>query len=458
MSDAAPSIDRSGEAGDTSERHATAPRHQPAPLHPTVRAWLGDGAPKSSSAVEHLLASAETLARSMAHREALGITRVADITGLDTVAIPVVTAHRPNARSLSVAQGKGANLDDATASAVMEAVETAHAERPEVALRLASAAELRAAGERHVDPAALARHGPIRVGTCASILWARGVSLVDGAAVDVPYDAVHLDLTTDIPTTGSLVLSSNGLASGSTRAEAVVHGLCELIERDACRLWELAEPDHRSATRVDPATVTDPVCEDLLARVEHADLDVAIHDLTSDLGIPVVLVQLADRRPNPFRPLAPAAGVGCHLHPATALRRAITEAAQTRLIDIAGLRDDLDPATYAAAAERSGRTDAEVPVLEPLPQGARSHGADGGLATSTMAGDVAVLVRALRDAGLEPVVVDLTSERFGIAVVRCVVAGLEGLPVMMAGVAATTGDRARAVLARAGHRSWEGSA
>jgi ribosomal protein S12 methylthiotransferase accessory factor YcaO len=36
-----------------------------------------------------------------------GITRIADVTGLDTIGIPVMTVVRPLARSLSVSQGKG---------------------------------------------------------------------------------------------------------------------------------------------------------------------------------------------------------------------------------------------------------------------------------------------------------------------------------------------------------------
>ncbi len=38
-----------------------------------------------------------------------GITRVANVTGLDCIGIPVVAVYRPNSRSLSVAQGKGVN-------------------------------------------------------------------------------------------------------------------------------------------------------------------------------------------------------------------------------------------------------------------------------------------------------------------------------------------------------------
>jgi YcaO-like protein with predicted kinase domain len=59
----------------------------------------------------------ETLARIRPLMTVAGITRVADVTGLDTLGIPVVMVVRPNARSLSVAQGKGLDLSAAKISA-----------------------------------------------------------------------------------------------------------------------------------------------------------------------------------------------------------------------------------------------------------------------------------------------------------------------------------------------------
>ncbi len=57
---------------------------------------------------------------------AMGITRIADVTGLDTIDIPVVMVSRPNSRSVSVSQGKGCTLAAAKASGLMESVEGFH--------------------------------------------------------------------------------------------------------------------------------------------------------------------------------------------------------------------------------------------------------------------------------------------------------------------------------------------
>ena len=55
-----------------------------------------------------------------------GITRLARLTGLDRIGIPVWNAVAPNARSIVINQGKGITDIDARVSAAMEALERAH--------------------------------------------------------------------------------------------------------------------------------------------------------------------------------------------------------------------------------------------------------------------------------------------------------------------------------------------
>src|SRR3954464_11269314 len=96
---------------------------------------------------------AETLARARPPMARMGITRLGNITGLDRIGIPVAVAVRPNSRSVSVSQGKGRELAQAMASALMEACEGFHAE--EIGpCRQASCRDL-AASEIVVDPASL---------------------------------------------------------------------------------------------------------------------------------------------------------------------------------------------------------------------------------------------------------------------------------------------------------------
>src|SRR5579872_3052930 len=60
----------------------------------------------------------------------MGITRVANITGLDCLGVPVAISIRPNSKHLAVSQGKGLTLELAMASAIMESAEGYHVENP----------------------------------------------------------------------------------------------------------------------------------------------------------------------------------------------------------------------------------------------------------------------------------------------------------------------------------------
>src|SRR5215469_14560882 len=69
---------------------------------------------------------AETLGRIRPHLARCGITRIANITGLDRIGIPVTLAIRPNGKTLSNSSGKGVSLDAAMVSAAMEGIELFH--------------------------------------------------------------------------------------------------------------------------------------------------------------------------------------------------------------------------------------------------------------------------------------------------------------------------------------------
>jgi ribosomal protein S12 methylthiotransferase accessory factor len=65
----------------------------------------------------------------------LGITRLANVTGLDAIGVPVYAAIRPNSRSVSTSQGKGLDVPSERASALMESIEMWHAEHVELPIR-----------------------------------------------------------------------------------------------------------------------------------------------------------------------------------------------------------------------------------------------------------------------------------------------------------------------------------
>jgi ribosomal protein S12 methylthiotransferase accessory factor len=121
---------------------------------------------------------------------------------------------------------------------------------------------------------------------------------------------------------------------GTTRGEALLHALLEVVERDV--LFRDGQSGGRRRTLIDPGTVDDPYGREVIARLTAARMAMELALVDGPYGLPVCLAHLwSEDFPVVF------AGGGCHTDPVIALTRALTEAAQSRLTDIAGTRDDL---------------------------------------------------------------------------------------------------------------------
>ncbi len=277
-----------------------------------------------------------------------GITRLSCLTGLDAIGIPVWAATRPNARTLAVSQGKGLDDGAARASAVMEAIEVATAERPDRAGMLATTAQLRAAGRRHQRLDMLLRRGVPPPADDELFPWIEGLDLVSGDSVFVPLEAAVLS---DGRVATRWWQSTDGLASGNVFWEATLHGLSERIERDAMTLWTLRDDTAVDAACVDVAAFGDPELTRLDRVITGAGFLLRLFDVTSDLGIPVIFAVVSpvpNGHEDKWKHFDLTAGSGCHPEPARAAIRAVTEAAQSRLTTIAAARDDFEPARYSA--------------------------------------------------------------------------------------------------------------
>src|SRR5882724_9222484 len=126
-----------------------------------------------------------TLDSILPRKHRFGITRVADVTRLDRIGIPVAIAIRPTARSVAVSQGKGLDLASAKVSALMEAIEVWHAENIEAPLTLASISDVKEAGHS-CDIERLPRVAGHRRPDHARLLWISGYDLVSKRARLVP--------------------------------------------------------------------------------------------------------------------------------------------------------------------------------------------------------------------------------------------------------------------------------
>jgi ribosomal protein S12 methylthiotransferase accessory factor len=397
-----------------------------------TRYWAG---------THRLVSPAETLSTVQPYFPVMGITRVADITGLDTIGIPVVAVCRPNSRSVVVSLGKGLDLTTAKASGVMESVEAFVAERIIQPLTLGSVNDLRFA-RRLIDVELLPRPPDSLYHVDFPLLWIEGQDLVTRTRIWVPYELVHTAYTLPPPTgTGCFVATSNGLASGNHLLEAISHGICETVERDAVTLHELRTPEQRALRRIDPRTVDDAGCAEALGRLACAGMSVAIWDMTTDIRIPAFKCVIADDVQHPGRVRSGSAGMGCHPDRGIALLRALTEAAQARLAVISATRDE--PANLHSAREAAPEAGHQQPT-DLQSEAPCDFAAVPAFVSDSLDKDVAWELEALRSAGIsDVVVVDLTREEFKVAVVRVIIPGLEG-PAGL--VSCSLGRRARKLI------------
>jgi YcaO-like protein with predicted kinase domain len=368
----------------------------------------------------------ETFAQARALMAELGITRLADITGLDTIGYPVWLAVRPNSRAGSTSQGKGHDAITAKVSALMEAIESWHAERVAAPLCIEPYPAL-SRGDDVAPVELLPRREGVALRPEQPMIFARGWDVARGRASWVPWEMVtanFVELSSQGPT---FLRSTNGLASGNDLLEAIVHASCEVIERDALTLHRLARPAAGSedARRLDLSTVDDPICAAALQLLAERGVELAAWDITSDVGIPAYECRLYETGRARWREVGMFSGYGCHLDPAVALVRAVSEAIQSRLTFISGSREDL----FAADYERQRRSQGDVAAAHArftAPGPRVDFRARRSLATDSFQGDLRVILSRLAAVGVDRLIaVDLTRPEVGIPVVKVVIPGLE---------------------------------
>jgi ribosomal protein S12 methylthiotransferase accessory factor len=393
-------------------------------------------APKAPGSFDRSVPLEQTLALIPQLRARYGITRIAEITYLDRIGIPVMSAivpHTPD--EISVYSGKGATRESARVGAVMEAVE-----------RQVTAAANLPAVERDADAVLTAlnpdRHEWWPKGIQLPVV--SGVDLLSGDAIDVPQAWVQWPWLGEHVIFGS---STNGLATGNSMAEAVYHAVCELVER---HLWAIGHAQGHLRPRAmisrfvgrdlesNPVLVDDPSAAEIELPTGFAAVDALVERITR-AGL-MLQLRVVEREPLPILVLATIAdraggpsaahtGQGCSWSPEHAAIRALTEAAQTRVSDFLGAREDVwrhDEPTVPSGGERRtfnvpyGRWhyDAPSPV--------RTLQSFADRSTRDVAGDVALLAAALRRTDAGPVViVDLSPPDLPLHVVRAIAPRLE---------------------------------
>lgn len=366
----------------------------------------------------------------------VGISKVADVTGLDNVGIPNFLSVRPldGVSGISYYNGKGTTRSDAHAGALMEAIERHGGERWPGDIIVGSYQTLRQANFC-ISPQDLIIPSIRPYNDDLVLEWVQGFDLISRMPFLVPLNCVICPYADRrFPTL--FFSSSNGLASGNTLQEALCHALCEIIERDAQAL-AMAKAQLAPAVRNllskecnyvarDPRTISirdlPGRAKRLLAKLNKAGLTTQLRDLTPENGIPTIDCTILQR--DGFGPSQAYGGCGCHPDARVALLRAITEAAQSRVTCIQGGREDLPEILSRCTYVQMGSE------LQPQNHTDVSFSEVATYETNDITADLELILQRMPQFGLKHAVAfDLTRPEVGVPVVRVVVPNAESWTV-----------------------------
>lgn len=392
--------------------------------------------------IERVVPAATTIKRVAQAADALGVTRLADITGLDRVGIPVYSSVVPKSRdTLSVYNGKGLRPIDAQAGALMEAIERQTALNARPPTMEGSFLEL-SETHRVLDPKHINQKLADDYSEERPYSWIEGLDIVSGESWWVPAKLAGY-LWDDVPHPSCFEMNdTTGIASGNCRQEAICHALCELAERDAWTMAELGAHQlprqrrslargHKAKDGPDDLEMF-PCIEigsnELLDRFHVADLFPIVRDITSELQIPTVFASVWDEHIAGF-PMAHS-GMGSHPNINVALRRALTELAQSRCVDIQGVREDIAPPGvdadfFSLHTRRITAIDRDTWYLGPS-KSKRPLESIASNEFDSLEGDLAFLMDRFAACGLNRIiVVEFTAADVPYSVVRVIVPGIE---------------------------------
>lgn len=251
--------------------------------------------------------------------------------------------------------------------------------------------------------------------------WCRATRPADGGEAWLPADIclrrppARRDFVPPFPL-------SIGSAAGPSRDAAALHGLLELIERDAASLWWRGGQRARSIPAQHIAVV---VADGLLRRLRHgapAPRRTWLLDITTDIGVPSVAAVSCRADGSGF-----AFGLAARPTLEAAVRSAVLEMCQGELADV------------IVAAKRSERGDDALNTQDRIHLQRATINADQCKLLQPVAGDAAhlpigateasdtfeLIVERLKQSGIETYCIDLTRERFAVPVVRVIAPGLQ---------------------------------
>ncbi len=369
---------------------------------------------------------ATTLENTKDQIKKIGVTRIADITNLDRLGIPIFSAIRPSAAkgAISIYSGKGSTQQRARISAIMESFERCLAERPGLNSNISGSISAPALVESYagaiekcsvLDPKALLLPQPY---TPQSLMeWVGAYDLMNREEVFVSANAVYHPYDSPGQCQKLFLSNTNGLASGNVIEEAILHGMLEVIERDAISTAQFS----RNLGKEIVLTEEDGYLYELARKFKDEGIELKVWLVPSDTGIPTVIAATDDVKLKD--PALLVMGAGSHLKPEIAVARAITEAAQSRVVQIQGAREDTDREGFIRSVgyDRMKRLnwfwfeDGEKVSLSEVQDLSRGSPAE----------NIDVILEKLNGLAERVLVVDLSREEVAVPVVRVIIPGFE---------------------------------
>ncbi|WP_406532949.1 YcaO-related McrA-glycine thioamidation protein [Methanobrevibacter sp.] len=371
-----------------------------------------------------VIAPRETIEINQDKLKKAGITRIADITDLDRIGLPIYTAIRPTAEegAISIYGGKGISKDHAKASAMMEGFERYSAERQDSdETIIATPNEIGRYGD-YIDPKSLNLPKDFEKKDISDINleWSKSKDIISGNEYYIPTNAIFHPYASDSNAESLFKSNTNGLASGNILDEAILHGMLEVIERDA---WSIFELTHKNYAQIDIESIESELIIDIIDKFESEGIKIKLMDFTADIKIPTIAASADDTITKDAGLLT--LGMGTHLDPEVAILRALTEVAQSRATQINGAREDTVRADFAREAgyERMKRInkyyfkDEEEKI---------SLSDIENKSTSSITKDIEIVKSELTANDIEKILyVDLTRPEIDVSVVRVVIPEME---------------------------------
>ncbi len=371
-----------------------------------------------------VIAPSETIEINQDKLKTAGITRIADITDLDRIGLPIYTAIRPTAEegAVSIYGGKGISKDHAKASAMMEGFERYSAERKDYDKTVtATLSEIEELGE-YINPKSLNLPKEFEkkdIGDL-NLEWSKSKDIITGKEYYIPTNAIFHPYTHKNEINSLFKSNTNGLASGNILEEAILHGMFEVIERDA---WSIFELTHKNYAQIDLDSIESEIINDVIDKFESEGIKIKLMDFTADIKIPTIAASADDTVTKDAGLLT--LGMGTHLDPEVAILRALTEVAQSRATQINGAREDTVRADFSREAGYERMKRINKYYFKQEEEQIKLTDIEN-KSTSSITKDIEIVKNELISNDIEKILyVDLTRPELDVSVVRVVIPEME---------------------------------